>query len=60
MVKTSPPNPGGAGLIPAQRDKIPHASWPKKKNINNRSNVVTDSMKSSQMGHVKKNIFLNH
>ena len=31
MVKTSPPNPGGAGLIPAQRDKIPHASWPKKK-----------------------------
>ena len=31
MVKTSPPNAGGAGLIPGQRDKMPHTSWPKKK-----------------------------
>ena len=31
MVKTLPPNAGGKGLIPGQRDKIPHASWPKKK-----------------------------
>ena len=61
MVKTLPPNAGGKGLIPGQRDKIPHASWPKKKkkkrNINNRSNIVTDSMKSFQMGHVKKKSF---
>ena len=34
MVKTSPCNAGGAGLIPGQGAKIPHASWPnKKKNI---------------------------
>jgi len=63
VVKTSPPNAGGAGLIPGQGDKMPHTSWPKKKkkqNINYRSNIVTDSMKSFQMGHVKKNILKNH
>ena len=29
VVKTSPSNAGGAVLIPAQRAKIPYASWPK-------------------------------
>ena len=29
-LKTSPSNTGGAGLIPGQGAKIPHASWPKK------------------------------
>ena len=33
VVKTSPPNAGGVGLIPAQGAKIPHGSWPKNKDI---------------------------
>ena len=31
MVNISPSNGGGKGLIPGQRTKISHASWPKKK-----------------------------
>ena len=30
VVKTSPSNIGGVGLIPGQGAKIPHASWPEK------------------------------
>ena len=33
MVKTSPSNAGGVGLIPGQGAKIPHASGPKNQNI---------------------------
>ena len=33
MVKTSPPNAGGAGSIPGGGGKIPHAWWPKNQNI---------------------------
>ena len=33
VVKTSPSNAGGAGSIPGQGAKIPHASWPKNQNI---------------------------
>ena len=33
VVKTSPSNAGGAGLIPGGGAKIPHASWPKNQNI---------------------------
>ena len=33
VVKTSPCNAGGAGLIPGWEGKIPHASQPKKQNI---------------------------
>ena len=29
VVKTSPSNAGGAGLIPGLGTIIPHASWPK-------------------------------
>ena len=32
MVKISPSDAGGIGLIPDQGAKIPHASQPKKKN----------------------------
>ena len=31
--KTSPSNAGGAGSIPGWGAKIPHASWPKNQNI---------------------------
>ena len=33
MVKPSPPNVRGAGLIPGWGTEIPHASWPKNQNI---------------------------
>ena len=33
VVKTSPSNAGGAGSIPGQGTKIPHASWLKNQNI---------------------------
>ena len=33
VVKTSPSNAGGMGLIPGQGAKIPHASCPKNQNI---------------------------
>ena len=33
VVKTSPSNAGGAGSIPGQGAKIPHASRPKNQNI---------------------------
>ena len=33
VVKTSPSNAGGAGLIPGQGAKIPHVLWPKNQNI---------------------------
>ena len=46
MVKTLPSNAGSAGLIPGQGVKIPHASRPKNQNINNRSNIVTKSIKT--------------
>ena len=31
--------------FPGQGTKIPHASWPENQNINNRSNIVTNSIK---------------
>ena len=33
MVKTSPSNTGGVGLIPGWGAKIPHAAQPKNQNI---------------------------
>ena len=46
MVKTLASNTGSAGLIPGQGVKSPHASWSKNQNINNRSNIVTKSIKT--------------
>ena len=56
MVKTSPYNAVGVGLIPGWGAKIPHASRPKNQNIK-RSNIVTNSIKTLKMVHIKK-IFL--
>ena len=56
MVKTSPSNAGGASLIPGQGPKVPHASWPKTQNIHNCSNIVTNSIKSLKMIHIKKSL----
>ena len=51
MVKTSPSNVEGMGSIPGGGAKIPHASQPKNQN---RSNVVTNSIKTLKMVHIKK------
>ena len=54
VVKTSPSNAGGTGLIPGWGAKIPHALQPKNQNIKNKSNIVTNSMKTLKMVHIKK------
>ena len=54
MVETPPSSAGGVGLIPAQGSKTPTCLGPKKQNINNRSYVVTKSIKTFKMVHVKK------
>ena len=56
VVKILPSNAGGAGLIPGQGAKIPHALWPKNQNIKNRSNIVRNSIKTLKMVHIKKKI----
>ena len=33
VVKTMPSSGRGEGSVPGQRDKIPHATWPKTQNI---------------------------
>ena len=54
VVKTSPSNVGSAGSIPGWGAKIPHALRPKyQKNPQNRSNIVTNSIKTLKMVHVK-------
>ena len=53
MIKTLPSNAGDVGLIPGQGAKIPHASWPKKAKHKNRSNTVTNSIKTLKVVHTK-------
>ena len=51
MVKTLPSDRGGAISIPGQGIEIPHASQPK--NIKNRSNIATNSIKAFKKFHIK-------
>ena len=55
MVKTSPSNAGGMGLIPGWKLSS-HMPCGKKKNPNmkNRNNIVTSSTKTLKMVHIKK------
>ena len=57
VVKTLPSNARGVDLIPGQGVRIPHALWPKNQNINNRSNIVTNSTKTLKMVRIKRNLF---
>ena len=60
VAKTSPSNTGSAGWILGRGTKIPHVSRPKNQNINNRNNIVTDSIKTlkrSTYKHAFKNMF---
>ena len=56
MGKTLPSNAEGAGSIPGRRAKIPHASWPRSQTYR-RNNMVTSSIKTLKMVHIKKNFF---
>ena len=61
MVRTLSSNTGSAGLILGLGAKIHHASWPEKpqniNNINHRSNIVTNLIKTLKMVHIKTKIF---
>ena len=57
VVKTLPSSVGGAGLIPGQGAKIPHALQPKKQNIKQKqycNRFNKDFFK--KMVHIKKNL----
>ena len=56
MIETSS-NVECVHLIPDQGTKIPRASWPKNHNINNRSNIVTNSVKALKMIHKKTSTY---
>ena len=46
---------GAAGLIPGWGAKNTHALWPKKKKkTQNRSNIVTNLIKTFNLVHIKK------
>ena len=51
MVKTSPSNAGGVGLIPGRGVKIPHHLLPKKTKF--RSNIEASSIKTLRMVCIK-------
>lgn len=46
VAKTSLSNAGGAGLTTAQGTKIPYATRPKNQDANNKSTIVTISIKT--------------
>ena len=55
MVKTPPSNLEGMGLLPGQlRSRSQHKQKKKTQNINNRKNIVTNSIKTLEMVHIKK------
>ena len=58
MVKTSSFNAGGAGLIPNQGAKIPHASQSKNQNIKQKQYCNKFSKDFKNGPHLKKKKFL--
>ena len=56
VFKTRSSASGGVGLIPGPPANIlPHASWSKTKTWD-RSHIVTNSIKTFKMVHIKKNL----
>ena len=53
MVKTRLYNAEDVGLIPGQGAKIPYASWAKNTKTENRSNVMTNSIKTKKKKALK-------
>ena len=56
MVNSALSNAGGVGLIPGQGVKIPHALGAKKNPKHKTINVVTNSIKTLEMVHIKINL----
>ena len=54
VVEISPSSSGSVGSIPGQEAKISHASQLKNPKTSNRSKIVTNSMKTLKMVHIKK------
>ena len=57
MVKTSPSNAGGEGLIPGWGAKIPNVSWSKNQNINQKQycdKFNKDFNKKNGLVHIKR------
>ena len=52
VVKTLPSKGRGVGWSPGQGAKILHAFWPKNQSI--KQNIVTNSIKTLKMIHIKK------
>ena len=57
VVKTHASNAGGVGFILGPETKIPHDSQPKKTKHKQQDNIVTNSIKTLKMAHIKKNFF---
>ena len=57
VVKTSPSNAGGEGSIPG-RELRSHMPQGQKTKTQNRSNLVTDSVKTLKMVHIKKHLLI--
>ena len=59
MVKSSPSNAAGLGLIPDQGAEMPQTSWPKTQNIKKKkkgSNIVTSLIKTKKKVQAVKNL----
>ena len=53
MVRILPSHATGSGSIPGQEAKIPHASWPKNQNIEQKQ-YCSKFNKHFKNGHIKK------
>ena len=58
MVKTLLSNAGTEGSTPGQRAKPPHELQPKNQNV--KGNILTNSIKTLKIVHIKKNSFIEH
>ena len=54
VVKTLLSSAGGTGSFPGRGAKIPRASQPKNQKHKNGSNIVTNSIKTLKMVHIKE------
>ena len=57
MVKTSPSSSGLYRFNPWSGSSNPTCVMPKKQDINNRSNIMTNLINTLEMVHIKKNFF---
>ena len=58
LVKTLPSNVVCVVLISGGGTKIPHALWPKTPKYKTETNLVTNSIRTIKMVHIKKYIYI--